>query len=201
MALTRKYLAAMNIDADKVEQIIEAHTETVDALKKERDQYKADAEKLAEVTRERDELKTAAEKADKDPYKVKYEAVKEDFESFKADLKKKETAAAKTDAVRTLLKNIGISEKRIDAVLKVTDINAINLDENGKIEGEGELKKSLKAEWADFIVTTEKKGAEVPTPPNNNGNTYMTRDEIRKIKDTTERQKEWVKYIEAQKGN
>lgn len=33
MALTRKFLAAMGIEADKIDSIIDAHTETVDALK------------------------------------------------------------------------------------------------------------------------------------------------------------------------
>ena len=32
MAFTRKMLKAMGIDEDKIEQIIEAHAETVDAL-------------------------------------------------------------------------------------------------------------------------------------------------------------------------
>ena len=43
MALTRKMLKAMGIEDEKIDQIIEAHTETVDALKVERDQYKEDA--------------------------------------------------------------------------------------------------------------------------------------------------------------
>ena len=33
MALTRKMLKAMGIEDDKIDQIIEAHTETVDGLK------------------------------------------------------------------------------------------------------------------------------------------------------------------------
>ena len=49
MALTRKMLKAMGIEDEKIDQIIEAHSETVDALKEQRDQYKADAEKLPEV--------------------------------------------------------------------------------------------------------------------------------------------------------
>ena len=51
MSLTRKFLKAMGIEDEKVDQIIEAHSETVDALKEERDGYKADAEKLPEVQR------------------------------------------------------------------------------------------------------------------------------------------------------
>ena len=39
MALTRKMLKAMGIEEDKIEQIIEAHSETVDSLKADRDSY------------------------------------------------------------------------------------------------------------------------------------------------------------------
>ena len=46
MALTRKFLSALGIEEEKAEQIIAAHTETVDGLKAERDKYKEDAEKL-----------------------------------------------------------------------------------------------------------------------------------------------------------
>ena len=57
MALTRKYLKALGIEDEKIEQIIEAHTETVDGLKNERDGFKASADKLAEVQKELDGLK------------------------------------------------------------------------------------------------------------------------------------------------
>ena len=57
MALTRKFLSALGIEADKVDEIINAHAETVNALKEERDNYKADAEKLPAVQKELDELK------------------------------------------------------------------------------------------------------------------------------------------------
>jgi hypothetical protein len=72
MALTRKFLSALGIDADKVDEIINAHTETVDALKNERDKYKADAEKLPEVQKELDGMKEeAAKNSGKNPFEVK----------------------------------------------------------------------------------------------------------------------------------
>lgn len=44
MALTRKSLKAMGLTDEQVDGVIEAHTETVEALKNQRDTYKADAE-------------------------------------------------------------------------------------------------------------------------------------------------------------
>lgn len=207
MALTRKFLAAMGISDAQIDQIIEAHRETVDALKDDRDKYKEDAEKLTSVTKERDELKAAADKASKDPYKVKYDAIKEEFEQYKTEQKNRETAAKKNDLVRAMLKEIGIAEKRIDAVMRVTDTGSIELDAEGKIQNAGELKKQLKDEWADFIVRTEQKGADVANPPGNNGGSKPTRAEIyakdehgRYKLSTAERQKAIAENPDFMKG-
>lgn len=188
MALTRKFLTAMGIEEDKVDEIITAHSETVNALKEQRDGYKADAEKLPDVQKELDEVKAAAEKNGKDAYKVKYEALKEDFEQYKKEQKEKEVHAKKADAYRAILQEVGISEKRINSVLKVSDVDAIELDDEGKVKEADELKKAIGEEWADFIVKTETKGANTATPPAGSGKVYKTKDEIMAIKDAKERQ-------------
>lgn len=184
MALTRKFLSALGIDAEKVDEIISAHTDTVDALKAERDRYKADAEKLPEVKAELKSVKKASEEQDgKSPWKVKYDAIKEEYEQYKADQTAKESKAAKSAAYRQLLKDAGISEKRIDAVLRVSDVDAVELDKDGKIKGADKLMESVKAEWSDFIATTTTQGAHTPTPPANNGGALKTREDIYKTDD------------------
>lgn len=200
-SLSMKFLAGLGVDEEKAELIGERHKEVLKEILAERDKYKEEAEKVEDLQKQLKVYKDLEAKSEKDPFKVKYEALKEDFENYKTEQKNKEIAQQKNAAIKALLKEIGIADKRIDAVMKVTDTSDITLDENGKIEGASELKKSLKAEWADFITTQTSKGAQVATPPTNTGGTAVkTREEIRKIKDTTERQKAWAEYIEAQKG-
>ena len=200
MALSRKFLAAMGIEADKIDEIINAHSETVEALKAERDGYKADAEKYAQVKSELDEANSKLKDfAKEDSFKVKYDALKEDFDKYKKEIETKETNGRKVSAYKELLKEIGISEKRIDSVAKLAELDKITLDKDGKIEGLSDLKKSLSEEWADFIVKSGAQGAQINTPPANNGG-VKTKEEIMKIKDTTERQKAWGDYI-RQGGN
>ena len=190
MALTRKFLTALGIEADKIEEIITAHTEVTDALKKERDGYKEDAGKLEAVQKELDTLKAEAEKNDgKNPYEVKYTALKEEYEKFKAEQAEKETTAKKQAAYKSLLQKAGVSEKRLDAVLKVTDLGAVELDENGAIKGADELEKAIVEEWADFIPAQTTTGAKTATPPAGSGSTRLTKDEIFAIKDPSARQK------------
>ena len=196
MALSRKFLAALGIEADKIDEIINAHSETVEGLKNERDSVKADAEKYKQTKEDLDKAnKQLAEYSKEDTYKVKYDALKEDFDGFKAKVEAEKTNTSKKAAYKSLLKEIGISEKRIDSIAKLAELDKLNLDKDGKIEGMDDLKKSLSEEWADFIVKDDRKGADTSTPPGGQGGTAKTRKEIMEIKDTTERQKAWAEYI------
>ena len=188
MGFSRKMLKAMNIEEDKIEQIIDAHSETVDALKAERDGFKEDAAKLAAVQKELDELKAKGD----DGYKAKYEAEKAAHDALKADIAAKETKKAKTDAYRELLKGANIDEKRIATILRAEapTIDKIELDADGKIKNAEQYTESIKSDWADFIVTQSAKGTNTATPPANGGTaTTKTKEDILKIKDAGERQK------------
>ena len=186
MAFTRKFLSALGIEADKVDEIIAAHTEVTDALKEERDKYKADAERLPDIEKRLAEAEKKME--GDDPYKEKYEALQKEYEDYKADVSNKETTAKKESAFRHVLKDIGIPDKRIDSVIKVSDINGIELTEEG-IKDEETLKAKLKEEWSDFIATKSTEGVPSANPPSNTGKTTMTKEQIRAISDPVARQK------------
>ena len=188
MGFSRKMLKAMNIEEEKIEQIIDAHSETVDALKAERDGFKEDAAKLAAVQKELDALKAKGD----DGYKAKYEAEKAAHDALKADIAAKETKKAKTDAYRELLKGANIDEKRIATILRAEapTIDKIELDADGKIKNAEQYTQSIKSDWADFVVTQSAKGTNTATPPANGGTaTTKTKEDILKIKDAGERQK------------
>ena len=169
MSITRKMLKAMGIEEEKIEQIIEEHAETVNALKQQRDQYKVDAEKLPGVQKELDEYKEAAEKDGENPYKAKYEKLQQEFDDYKADVTAKETKAKKTAAYRKLLKEAKVSEKRLDSILKLSPVDDIELDDNGVIKDAADVKKKIEEEWSDFIVTEETHGAGSNNQPGGSG--------------------------------
>ena len=163
MALTRKLLKGMGLTEEQVDTIIEAHTETTDGLKKDIEKYKGDAEKLPGVQKELNDLKAAGDGG----YKEKYEKEHADFEKYKADQTAKETRQAKETAYRELLKAAGVSEKRIPAILKVTDLNGIEMD-GDKIKDADKHTKTVKTEWAEFVESSNTTGASTTTPPANN---------------------------------
>lgn len=189
MALTktqlREILSKAGVTAENAEtainSIMDGHLASVNALREERDKLKEDAEKLPGIQKELDELKGNGD----DSYKSKYEKEHEEFEKFKADQTAKETKANKTAAFRKLLKEVGVSEKRLDTVIRASapDIDSIELDKDGKIKDAEALTKTVKESWADFITKKESKGADNPNPPANNGGKAMTREEIYKRDD------------------
>lgn len=183
MALTRKSLKAMGLTEEQVESVIEMHLETVEPLKA----YKDDADKLAGVQAELDKAKADLEAKDKDSWKVKYDALKEEYDGYKTDVTNKESKAAKEVAYRKLLKEAGVSEKRIDAVMKVTDLSAVELAEDGAVKDADKHGESIKKEWAEFIGMDTVIGAKVETPPAVSGGTGMTKESIMAIKDRGER--------------
>ena len=164
MSLTRKMLKAMGIEEEKIDQIIEAHTETVDSFKEKVNDYKDKAEKYDGVKKELDDLKDG----DND-WQKKYEKEHSDFEAYKTDITAKETKRTKEHAIRELLKGAGVSEKRLDTVLKVTNLDDFELDKDGKIKDAEKHTETIKNEWADFIETTTTKGANTANPPAGNG--------------------------------
>lgn len=169
MALSRKMLAAMDIPAEKIDEIISAHTETVSAIKEERDALKSDADRLKVVEKELETAKSELEKIKSGDWEKKYTDLKSEYDGYKQDVKTKETTAAKTAAYKKLLQEAGISEKRFDVILKVTNLKDIELESDGTVKDAEKLTEGIKSEWADFITTEGRRGAETATPPANNG--------------------------------
>lgn len=163
MALTRKLLKGMGLTEEQVDTIIEAHTDTVDGLKTDLAKYKADAEKLPDVQRELDDLKAAGDGG----YKEKYEKEHSDFEQYKADQEAKETRAKKETAYTALLKSAGVSEKGIQTILKVTDLNSVKM-EGDVVKDAQTIMESVKTEWPEYIEKSTTTGSNTPTPPVNN---------------------------------
>lgn len=139
MALTRKFLKAMGIEDEKAEEIISAHVETVNGLKGERDDLQ---EQL--------------------------EAAKQAFEDYKAQVEAEKAEEQKRGLYRKLLAEAGVDQKRIDSVLKVSDLSKVTV-KDGAIEGAEDLVNGIKSDWADFIPVTETKGASVAKPPAGGG--------------------------------
>ena len=172
---------------DEIEnQLIALHLGVVDPLKDALENAKAESAKVADLQKKLDEA--TADKGKFEDMKAKYEKEHSDFEAFKTRTESEKALETVKTLYRALLKETKVDEKRIDSILKVTDLSQMKVGKDGKLEDAENLTKNIKDEWKEFIVTKGTKGADVDTPPENSGKA-MTREDIMKIKDTTERQK------------
>lgn len=209
MALTRKLLTAMGISAEQIEQIIEAHTETVTGLKQQiadlGDQLTtakttgtADSDKLKDVQKKYDDLLAQVEADNKAREGKDYDALKKEYEDYKAEVQEKAVRSAKEKAFRELLSDMKVSDKGTGMILKYMGVSNIELDEDGKLKDATALRKAVKEDWGDYIPKVETKGAETQNPPTDGkgGAGKMTMEDIMKITDRKERQKAIGENIE-----
>lgn len=191
MSITRKMLKGMGLTEDQQDTILEAHTETVNEIKAERDRLKADAEKLPGVQKQLDELKAAGDGG----YKEKFEKERKDFEDYKADITAKETKAAKEKAVRAYFESKNITGANLDLAMRGcgTEMAALEMD-GEKIKDTKSLDALLTGTYKGLISTTQTKGANPANPPANTGGAksrediYKKDDKGRYVMSTAERQ-------------
>lgn len=199
-------LTALAIEPEKIDQIIEAHAESTEALKARAEEEKAkadelreqaakvpDLEKQIEALKAADEgekweakyneAKAEAEKLQGDLDKLKGEksSVEEEFESFKQGVEADRANAEKLELYKGLLREIGLDEKRVGKAARLKSLDELTV-EDGKLAGYDELKAAEAEEWAEFIPQPKGfKGQNVPTPPQGNPTPEGADPEIAKM--------------------
>ena len=172
MALTRKFLKALGVSEEAIEEIITAHTDVTDELKTQLKTAQDAQKQLDAVTAERDDL----QKKLNDPAQANRVA---ELEKQIAEYQKRETMAQKRTALTALLEKIGIDKRGFARVLAATDLDTIEMD-GEKIKGADKLAELLKTEWSDLLAEPGATGKPPQTPPQNKPVTY-TPDDIRKM--------------------
>lgn len=179
---TRKALEALGIDAEKIDVLVEWHSDAMKAVADERDEWKQKYEGLD---------------TSKD-WKALYEGEHKKLNDLEAANQKKDIRAAKESALRNVYKDAGIADKYVNSLLRIADFDKIELDKDGKAKDHDKLVETAKTENADFIPQVQVIGGQkTPNPPAGGGKTHMTRDEIMAIKDTAARQKAISENLDA----
>ena len=161
MALTRKLLKSFNLDDSVIDSIIEAHTETVDALKKQRDDAQAEAGKVKELT---NQLNDANDKLSKAGDAAK---IQKDFDDYKAGIEAEKTAGKVRSAFRSLLKDqVGIKrESALDLIMAAEKLDGYALDEKDGLKDSDTIVQTMKQKHAEWIGEVITKGVPPANPP------------------------------------
>lgn len=167
----------MGIEDKQIQAIIDAHTETTDGLKAQRDQYKEQADKVPDLLKQLEEAKADTGLAD---MQAKYEQAQADtkaaqaerdriqseYDEYKSGVEAREAEQAKAGAYRKqVLEAAQIASTYIDDVMGVTKLDAIELDEDGNVKDADKLIESAKDKWKSFVVKTKTDPAGVDNPP------------------------------------
>lgn len=171
MAFGRSFLKSMSLTDEQVSAIMEEHISVTDALKAQRDKFenqwkeaKAEADKVPGLENQIKDLNSGED------WKKKFEDEHASFENFKKELTEKEKVEKVKEAYKKLLSEEKISEKRHDAIMRVTDFSNMKLDKDGKLENLDSLKEAIGKEWSEFKVIERQQKQNVPTPPGGNNN-------------------------------
>lgn len=183
MALSRSMLKGMNLTEEQVDAIIEEHAAAKNNLKDRISKLEKEIEENGDY---KSKYESLAESVKKDDWKSKFDSVTAELKEFKEHVANEKRENVKRDAYKNLLKSSGISDKQLDAIIKVTDLANLEIDEEGKFKDESKLAENIKNEWSGFIVNSATSGINTETPPANKSS--MTKDEILNIKDTSKRQ-------------
>lgn len=193
MALTRKFLKALGVSEEAIEEIITAHTDVTDDLKTQLKTAQDAQKQLDAVTAERDDL----QKKLNDPAQANRVA---ELEKQIAEYQKRETTAQKRTALTALLEKIGIDKRGFARVLAATDLDGVEMD-GESIKDADKLAESLKTEWSDLLTEPGATGKPPQTPPQNPGNGGMTKEQIMAIKDRDERRVAIAQHLDLFQSN
>ena len=125
--------------------------------------------------------KQPTEKAGNVKDSEEYKTLDKAFKDYKAEVAAKETKAAKEAAYRAILKDANLSDKGIEKAIKYAEWDKIELEADGKLKGASDHIKAVKEEWAEYVTTTTTTGAKTSTPPANNGNSGVTKEDFQKM--------------------
>lgn len=177
MAIKRSDLEAKGLTAEQVEFVVGEHIRTVNAIKDERDELRAKADKLAEAQRQLEAANKQVEdlkKAGGDAAKVQAE-----FDAYKQHVEAAQARAAKDGVFDRLLADGGVANEQARRLIReVYDTGKLEVKDGKAVNGETVLAE-LKAAYGTLFGKPGQQGTDPLNPPGNPG--QMTREAFGKL--------------------
>lgn len=160
MALTRKSLKAMGLDDEKIDSVIEMHTETIESLKTENEKLRGDATRAADLQKQLDEANEKLSKSDPNAAAK----IQKELDDYKAAIAAEKSTAAKRAAYRKIVENKGITGVLADMIADRVDYGTIEMDGDA-IKGADEIGAQIAKTYAAYIPTHSTRGQNTQNPP------------------------------------
>ena len=153
MALTRAFLAALQIPEAAIQPIIEEHMTTVNGVKTDwENKFNAEKAKADTIPALEKDLKDESGKT----YKELYAAEKDAHDKLKADVAGKEAKTAKEAAVKAYYTEKKITGANLTIALRGTDLDKVELTDKGTIKDTKPLDDLISGDFAPLISNAAK---------------------------------------------
>ena len=154
----QQLLAKYDMPADKLEdaanELCKLHSVDYESICEERDQYKADAEKLPKV--EEQLKKATADYEAVKKYETMYNDINAEHEKLKTEISTKAAKEKADAAIIEWAKSKGYSEAGAKKIAKYGGYGErIKFDEDGKPTNLDELESDVAAEWGEYKGETK----------------------------------------------
>ncbi len=118
-----------------------------------------------------------------------FEQLKREYEDYRAAVESREALSARRAAFCRLLKQERVPERYWELILRMTDLNALEMDGNRLADEAGERAR-LREMWPEFVGRDCVRGLPVDEPPAMARPRRMTVEEIMAIQDDARRERE-----------
>ena len=189
MALTRKLLKGMGLTDEQVDSIVDAHVETVEALKNRISEFETTSGEIENLKKANTDLQNKIDNLTKNGTDAA--KVQADFDAYKKQIEDEKANSVKEKAVRSLLKTSGVQRDAfLDLLMGKIDLSTVEMDGENVKDAESFV-APIKTQYADCFGTVSDNGVDTNNPPSGGrkGNGGKTREEIMKIEDYDERLK------------
>lgn len=153
MALTRKFLEALQIPETAIQTIIDEHTATTSKINEELKEANA---KYEAAQKELDGVKAG-------DWEKKYNKANSELEALKSDIAAKETKSKKEAALTAYYEGKKVKGSNLKIAMRGTDLNTIELDDDGKIKDTKALDELIAGDFKG-LVETEKRVIDSGSP-------------------------------------
>lgn len=154
MALTRAFLAALQIPEAAIQPIIDEHMSSVNGVKTEwENRYNAEKAKADGIPALEKDLK---DETSGKTYKELYTAEKQAHEALQSDIASKEARTAKEAAVKSYYEGKKITGTNLNIALRGTNLDKIELDDKGAIKDTKDLDALVAGDFATLVAKTSK---------------------------------------------
>lgn len=166
--MKRSFLTALGLEKEQIDQIMSEHGSTVELIKeKNQETVEKQVEKLNTKIAELQEKVDNAPTGDNGNLEEKYNALKTEYDEYKAGVDAEKTTASKQSILRGHLEKDGANPKLIKLIEREFDLSKLEVD-GEKIKDWDFVSKPIKEAYADVFGVTQTKSADVATPPGEN---------------------------------